>query len=389
MLPIYMDHNATTPVDPRVVKAMEPFLNAQFGNASSSSHAYGWQAQAAVKKAREQVAAFVGCTPAQVIWTSGATESNNLAILGVARALRREKPHFITQVTEHKAVLEVCEAATEWDATVTVLDVDTQGFVRLEDLKRAITPRTVLCSIMMANNEIGTLQPMREIADICRTHKIILHSDSAQSAGKCNFDLKTLPIDMISLSGHKIYAPKGVGVLIVRPINREFELKPILFGGDQEHSLRPGTLNVPGIVGMGEACALAMSEMTEECTRMCTFQKQILLAVQTHFPQIKLNGPQKSRLCNNISLSIPELVPDELALDFSGVAYSSGSACNSSNPKPSHVLKAIGLSDTLARATIRLGLGRFTSPEEVQTVTSKLLKMLGKLYRSTTVAQNF
>jgi cysteine desulfurase len=387
VMPIYMDHNATTPVDPRVQSAMEPFLKAQFGNASSSSHAFGWQAQAAVRKAREQVAAFVGCAPGNVVWTSGATESNNVALLGAARAMRKAKPHFITQATEHKAVLEVLEAAAEWDAEVTVLGVDSEGFVRIDDLKRAITPRTVLCSIMMANNEVGTLQPMREIAEICQAHKIILHSDSAQSAGKCTFDLKNLPIDMISLSGHKIYGPKGVGVLIVRPINRDFELKPILFGGDQENGLRPGTLNVPGIVGFGEACAAAMDIMGEECTRLHAMQMQILTSVRSAFPQVKLNGPVNQRLCNNLSLSIPDLLPDEMALDLSGIAFSSGSACNSANPKPSHVLKAMGVSDALARATIRLGLGRFTTLAEVQVVTDKLLKMLGKIYHPQTRQQ--
>lgn len=377
-LPIYMDHNATTPVDPRVQKAMEPYLNEQFGNASSSSHAYGWQAQSAIKKAREQVAALLGCEPKHVIFTSGATESNNIAILGLARALRGQKPHFITQATEHKAILEVCEAAREYDADVTVLGVDADGFVRLEDIERAITPRTAMVSIMMANNEIGAIQPFAKIAKLCADKKIIFHTDAAQSCGKCNIDFRAMPIDMLSLSGHKIYGPKGIGALIVRPINREFALKPIQFGGVQEQGLRPGTLNVPAIVGLGEACHIGRLEMKEECERLHRFQTEILSEIRGRFPLVKLNGPEKHRLSNNISLSFPNLLPDDMILDLSGVAYSSGSACNSSNPAPSHVLKAMGLPPELARSTVRLGLGRYTTPAEVRTVTDKILKMLEK-----------
>lgn len=381
-MPIYMDHNATTPLDPRVRDAMLPFLNEQYGNASSTSHAYGWQAQAAVKKAREQMASLLGCEPNQVIWTSGATESNNLAILGLVRARRLEKPHIITQATEHKAVLEVFDAACEWGADITILDVDSEGRVRVEDLAKAITPRTALVSIMMANNEIGTLQPVEEIATLCREKRIVFHSDAAQSVGKCSFNLKNLAIDLLSISGHKIYGPKGVGALIVRPLNRDFELKPIIFGGDQESKLRPGTLNVAGIVGLGEACAVAQETMAEECTRMCELQSQILAEVTARFPQVKLNGPRGNRLCNNISLSLPDFPMDAMGLALSGIAYSSGSACTSGSAKPSHVLQAIGLPDPLARATLRLGLGRFTTSDEVLIVTNRLLKMLEKNYGS-------
>jgi cysteine desulfurase len=377
-LPIYMDHNATTPVDPRVKAAMDPYLGAQFGNASSSSHAYGWQAQIAVRKAREQVAALLGCEPNEVIWTSGATESNNLAILGLARAFKGEKPHIITQATEHKAVIEVCEAAQEWGANTTILGVNSEGLIDLKELEKAITPRTVLITIMSANNEIGTLQPIQEISELCKSRRIVFHTDAAQSVGKCGVNLKTTPIDLLSLSGHKLYGPKGVGALLVRPTNRDFELKPLLFGGDQEKGLRPGTLNIPAIVGLGEACETARLTMGEECERMCRFQTQILSEVRGRFPQVKLNGPEKNRLCNNISFSLQGLSPDDMILDLSGVAFSSGSACNSANAKPSHVLKALGMTDELSRATIRLGLGRFTTPAEVRTVTDKLLKMLTK-----------
>lgn len=386
-MPIYMDHNATTPVDPRVLQLMQPFMNEKFGNASSASHAYGWQAQTAVKRAREQVAKLLGCQSAQVLWTSGATESNNLALLGVAKAFRKERPHMITQATEHKAVLEVLEAAKEWDVEVTVLGVDHEGRVSPKALENAIRPNTVLCSIMMANNEVGTLQPIGEIAAICQRHKIIFHSDAAQSLGKCNCDLSKVPIDLLSISGHKIYGPKGVGALIVRPINRQFELKPILFGGDQEYKLRPGTLNVMGIVGLGEACEIAGDCRAAECERMCEFQSQIIDTVLLHYPQVHLNGPHDQRLCNNISFSLPNVHLDEVMLGLSGIAYSSGSACTSANAKPSHVLKAMGHSDELARTTLRFGLGRFTSSEEVKTVLDKLLKTLGKVYGTSKVPQ--
>jgi cysteine desulfurase len=376
-----MDHNATTPLDPKVREAMLPYLNEAFGNASSASHAYGWQAQAAVKKAREQVGGLLGCRAADVIWTSGATESNNLAILGVVRTYCKQNPHIITQATEHKAVLEVCEGAGDWGAETTVLPVDAEGLVRPEDVKKAMRPNTVLVSVMMANNEVGTIQPVKEIGAICREHGVIFHTDAAQSTGKYEFSLQDVHADLVSLSGHKIYAPKGVGALIVRPVNREFTLKPILFGGEQEKGLRPGTLNVAGIVGLGAACAAAKEDMKEECARLRAFQKRFVSEVQGRFPRVKINGSMAHRLCNNISFSFPDLHADDMALDLSGIAYSSGSACNSMNPKPSHVLKAMGVSDQLARATLRLGMGRSTTEAEVSTTLDKVLKMLEKAYK--------
>lgn len=380
VMPIYMDHNATTPVDPRVRQAMEPFLDAEFGNASSSSHAYGWQAMAAVKKAREQVAKLLKCRASDVVWTSGATESNNMAILGVVRTFCKQNPHIITQATEHKAVLEVCEAAGEWGANVTVLPVDENGLVSVEDVRAAIRPETVLISIMMANNEVGAIQPVEEISQICHDKGIIFHTDAAQSIGKCGVNLQTLRADLVSISGHKIYGPKGVGALIVRPLNRQFELKPIFYGGEQEKRLRPGTLNVHGIVGLGEAFEILHGDLKEECERLHRFQKLLLNSIREKFPQVKLNGPLDKRLCNNLSFSFPDLLADDMALGLSGIAYSSGSACNSASAKPSHVLKAMGVSDTMARATLRLGLGRFTTEKQVSVVLDKILKLLDKTY---------
>ena len=262
-----MDHNATTPLDPEVRAVMAPFEDAEFGNASSKSHPYGRTAAAAVLKARGQVAALLSCAATDVLWTSGATESNNLAILGVARAFKSERPHFITQATEHKAVLQVCEAAAEWNAETTVLSVDPSGRVRLDELEAAIRPNTRLVSIMMANNEVGTIQPLRKIAEICRRHQVIFHVDAAQGVGKYALNLSELPIDLVSISAHKLYGPKGAGALIVRPTNRDFTLKPLLFGGEQERGLRPGTTNVPGVVGLGAACEVGGRRMEQDSAR--------------------------------------------------------------------------------------------------------------------------
>lgn len=378
-MPIYLDNNATTPVDPLVTSAMQPFLGEQFGNASSSSHAYGWQAQMAVDQARKKVAALFDCQPREVIWTSGATESNNLAILGLAAALKNEKPHFITQATEHKAVLEVMERAQEWGATFTVLPVDAKGFIDLKNLRESIRPQTRLISIMAANNEIGTLQPLGEIAEICRAHKIVFHTDAAQAAGKIPLEFSKYPIDMLSISGHKMYGPKGVGALILRPINRDFRLQPLFAGGEQENGLRPGTLNVPGLVGLGVACELFRKNFEIEHQRILHMSERVFTLLTSQFPEVHINGPLGAqRLCNNISFSVPNLVVDDLALGLSGLAYSSGSACNSAHTRPSHVLKALGHSDELARATVRMGLGRFTTDTEIDVVIDKLSKLLKK-----------
>ena len=383
-MPIYLDNNATTPLDPAVREAMLPFLNEQFGNPSSSNHAYGWQAKMAVEEARKKVAKLFNCRPQEVIWTSGATESNNLAILGVVCALRaadcNEKPHFITQATEHKAVLEVFERAQDLGAETTVLPVNSQGQIEMAELKKALRPQTRLISIMAANNEVGTIQPLAEIAELCRENKIIFHSDAAQAAGKCSLDFAKLPIDLLSLSGHKMYGPKGVGALIYRPINRDFKLKPLFAGGEQELGLRPGTLNVPAIVGLGKACEIFSENYQAECARLCKMRDQIITSVLKAAPFVRLNGSKDSeRLCNNVSFSIPGLVADDLADALTGIAYSSGSACNSSNPKPSHVLKAMGYPDKLALSTIRLGIGRMTTESDISTLIDKLLKLLAEM----------
>jgi cysteine desulfurase len=373
---IYLDNNATTPVDPRVKLAMDPYLADDFGNASSQSHAFGWKAQMAVDKARSNVAKLFAVPSKAVVFTSGATESNNLAILGTLDFLleSEKNPHFLTTATEHKAVLQVFELAKKRGAEVSICPVDALGVVDLIALKNLIKPNTRFLSVMAANNEIGTLNPIAKIADLCAEKKIIFHCDAAQAVGRIPLDLGTLKIDLLSLSGHKIYGPKGVGALIVRPINRPFEVRPIIVGGEQENCLRPGTLNVPGIVGLGKACELAQAEMDAEIKKLNSWCRQILSATLSVNGAI-LNGHPKERLCNNLSFSFEHFMPDQLMTALSGLAYSSGSACTSGNPTPSHVLKAIGRSDKLARSTVRFGLGRFTTADEVAEVIAKISRL--------------
>lgn len=383
MTTLFFDHNATTPVDPRVLEAMMPYLKEQFGNASSNSHSFGWDAQSAVSRARQQVAKLLRCDGKDVVWTSGATESNNIAILGAAQFLAPDKPHFITQATEHKAVLEVFEAAKKlFGIEYSIVPVNENGILNPQELEKAVRPNTRLISIMMANNEIGAIQPFTEIAKLCRAKKIIFHADGAQAIGKVPIDLSQTPIDLLSLSAHKIYGPKGVGALIYRKVNRDYELRPLMFGGEQEKKLRPGTINVPGVVGLGLACEICENEGRKECERLIKMSLEIVAQIRNRYRDVILNGPDigPARLSNNVSLTFPRISPDTLAICMGGVAYSSGSACNSTNPAPSHVLSAIGMQGETARTTVRLGLGRFTTPQEVQAVIEKLLKMCERAY---------
>lgn len=372
---IYMDNNATTPIDPRVRDAMLPFLAEAFGNASSATHAFGWQAEMGVSKARSLVAKLLGAKVDDVIFTSGATESNNLAILGVLDLCPRPS-HLITSAVEHKAVLEVADEAKKRGHEVTVLPVDEFGMIRLEDLRNAIRPNTKLISVMWANNEIGSLNPITKIGALAKDKGILFHTDAAQAAGRVTIDVDKQNIDLLSLSGHKIYGPKGVGALYVR--RDKVELKPQTFGGSQEWGLRPGTLNVPGIVGLGAACEIFAQEGEAECARLSQLREQIWRAVSAESPDVKLNGHPTERLSGNLSLSLANLKSDLFALGLNGIACSSGSACTSNSGHSSHVLKAIGLDENLARATLRLGLGRFTSSQDVDTVIQRLLGLLRK-----------
>ncbi len=377
MTPIYLDHNATTPIDPRVQKAMLPYISEHFGNASSSSHAYGWRAQMGVEKARTQVAKFLNCSPKEVIFTSGATESNNLAIVGSLLRLMRDAhptkpaPHYITSNIEHKAVLEVFDRLNLFGAQTTILEVDSQGLIDPEDLKKALRKETHMVSIMGANNEIGSIQPIGEFAKICNEHGVLFHTDCAQLLGREKLDFKENGFSMLSLSGHKIYGPKGIGALIAKESDQR-KLCPLVVGGEQEKGLRPGTLNVAGIVGLGESCQIMTEGMDDEVQKLKSFQTQLLDWAREHENEVLINGSPTRRLCNNVSLSFKTRTPDQLRSALSQVAYSSGSACSSSNPKPSYVITALGRSPELARQTVRFGMGRITTAKDIETLISKL-----------------
>ncbi len=379
---IYLDYNATTPIDPLVLEAMEPYLKEAFGNASSRSHSLGWRAQMAVDRARRQVAQSIGAKPSEIIFTSGATESNNMAILGAFWAqqerLSGQRPHIITASAEHKAVLEVCLQAQKWGAELSLLPVNRFGQVEVDEVARHIQPQTILISIMAANNEIGSLNPIAEIGQLAKDRGVWFHTDAAQAAGKIPLDVQGMNIDLLSISGHKIYGPKGVGALYMRSEAPRVELQPLFFGGSQERGLRPGTLNVPGIVGLGRALELAEELREAEELRFRDYAQELIENLRHESKEIVLNGHPEQRLAGNISLSFPGLNSELFALGLSGLALSSSSACTSESASPSHVLKAIGLSDELARATLRIGLGRPTSRQDMAVATQKLLDLIRK-----------
>lgn len=379
---IYLDYNATTPIDPLVLEAMEPYLKEAFGNASSRSHSLGWRAQMAVDRSRRQVAQSIGAKPSEIIFTSGATESNNMAILGAFWAqqerLSGQRPHIITASAEHKAVLEVCLQAQKWGAELSLLPVNRFGQVEVDEVARHIQPQTILISIMAANNEIGSLNPIAEIGQLAKDRGVWFHTDAAQAAGKIPLDVQGMNIDLLSISGHKIYGPKGVGALYMRSEAPRVELQPLFFGGSQERGLRPGTLNVPGIVGLGRALELAEELREAEELRFRDYAQELIENLRHESKEIVLNGHPEQRLAGNISLSFPGLNSELFALGLSGLALSSSSACTSESASPSHVLKAIGLSDELARATLRIGLGRPTSRQDMAVATQKLLDLIRK-----------
>lgn len=371
---VYLDYNATTPTDPAVFEEMAPYFTKMFGNASSNNHSFGWEAAAAIKKGRKQVAQLIGAETAQVVFTSGATESNNMAITGAVRAdiCQGEKPHVITSAIEHSAVIEVAEMLKEMGVEVTFLPVDQYGQVSAESVREALQPNTRIISIMMANNEIGTINPISEIGRVAKEAGVLFHTDAAQGAGKVPIDVEKMNIDLLSISGHKIYAPKGIGALYVKDHRR---LSRVLGGGSQEMGLRPGTLNVPGIVGLGAACELLTANFAEEKSRIMALRDSIISSIESRIPEARLNGHPTERLYNNISFSFSNLSSDMFALGLSGVAVSSTSACSSGDPKPSHVLKALGHSDQLAKSTIRIGLGRFSTQEDADLIVQKICEM--------------
>ena len=377
--PIYMDNHATTPVDPRVLEAMLPYFTEKFGNAASRNHAYGWQAEEAVETARKQIAELIGATAKEIVITSGATESDNLAIKGAAQMYREKGNHIITCVTEHKAVIDTCKHLEKEGFQVTYLPVQKDGLIDLEQLRAAITERTILISIMAANNEVGVLQPIAQIGAMARERGILFHTDAVQAAGKIPFDVNAMNVDMASLSGHKMYGPKGVGALYVRRRNPRVLLTPIIDGGGHERGMRSGTLNVPGIVGMGKAAELARLELAEEGARLTALRNRLWDGLRKGLDEIYVNGSMEHRLPGNLNVSFAYVEGESLLMGVNDVAVSSGSACTSATLEPSYVLKAMGLGDELAHSSIRFGLGRFNTEEEVDYVVNKLVSVVARL----------
>lgn len=364
-LPIYLDHNATTPCDPRVVEAMLPYFTASFGNAASRNHSFGWQAEAAVDGARDEVARLIGSEPNEIIFTSGATEAINLALKGVAEMYVSKGNHIITCTIEHKAVLDTCHYLEQKGAEVTYLPVSREGLINLEELEAAIRPTTVLIAIMWANNELGTVMPVREIGAIARRHGVLFFTDATQAVGKIPVDVNTDNIDLLALSAHKFYGPKGVGALYVRRRGPRVRLVPQLHGGGHERGLRSGTLNVPGIVGLGKACAIARQEMGAEAERLRGLRDRLESAL-LHLEKVAVNGSREHRLPGTTNISFTGVEDEALIMGFNkDIALSTGSACTSASLEPSYVLRALGLSDEGARSSLRFGLGRFTTEEEV------------------------
>ena len=383
-LPIYLDNHATTRTDPRVVEAMLPYFSTVYGNAASLSHKFGWDAGAAVDRAREQVAGVIGAEPKEIIFTSGATESNNLAIKGALSHLKRKGNHLVTAATEHKAVLDPMKrlAREGWD--VTVVAADEYGLVTVEAIEAALTDRTVLVSVMAANNEVGTINPIGAIGRLCHERGVLFHTDATQAVGKIPLDVRADSVDLLSLSAHKIYGPKGVGALYVRRRDPQVRLSPLFDGGGHERGFRSGTLPVPLVVGLGVAAVLAARERAEESARLLELRARLHEGITARVPAVKLNGHPTLRLAGNLNLSFAYVDGEALMMAMRDVAVSSGSACTAANPEPSHVLMAMGLDEDMARASLRFGLGRFTTAEEIDYAVEAVASAVERLRPSST-----
>ncbi len=378
-LPIYLDNNATTPMDPRVLEAMMPYFTEHFGNAASRSHSFGWAAEEAVDYAREQVAKLIGADPKEIIFTSGATEADNLAIKGVYEMYASKGNHIITCTTEHKAVLDTCKHIEKIGGQVTYLEVEPNGLVDLAKLEAAITPQTILIAIMWGNNEIGVLQPVSEISKIARKHGVLFFTDGTQAVGKVPVDVNADGIDLMAFSGHKMYGPKGVGALYVRRKNPRVKVTAQMDGGGHERGMRSGTLNVPGIVGLGKACELCMNEMAEEAARLSKMRDR-LEAGLLQLEEAYVNGSTEHRLPHVANISFKYVEGEGLMMGFNkNIALSSGSACTSASLEPSYVLKALGLGDDLAHSSLRFGLGRFTTDEQIDYTIKAISETVLKL----------
>ncbi len=377
-LPIYLDYQSTTPVDPRVLQKMLPYFTEKFGNPHSRSHAFGWEAEEAMEHARLQVAELINANEKEIIFTSGATESNNLALKGAAHFYKDKKNHIITVVTEHKCVLDTCRHLEEEGFKVTYLPVKPNGLIDLDELKSAITDQTVLVSVMAVNNEIGVIQPLSEIGKICREREVFFHTDAAQAFGKIPLDVEAMNIDLMSISGHKIYAPKGIGVLYVRRRPR-VRLVPIFNGGGQERGFRSGTVPTPLAVGLGEAAAIAKKDMAIENERIRALSDRFYNAVVAQIPDIFLNGDKDNRIPGNLNLSFAYIEGESMIMAIKDLAVSSGSACTSASLEPSYVLRALGVDEELAHTSIRFGFGRFTTEEEIDHAIKVVTNSINKL----------
>lgn len=366
-------------MDPRVFEAMKPFFIEHFGNAASRNHAFGWEAEEAVEKARKQLAGLVGATAKEIVFTSGATESNNLALKGVAEMYAQKGNHIITAATEHKAVLDTCKRLEKHGVKVTYLPVRPDGLVDLDMLKDAFTDKTILVSIMYGNNEIGTIQPIREIGALCRERGALLHTDATQAVGKIPVNVIADNIDLMSFTGHKMYGPKGVGALYVRRKNPRVQLTAQMDGGGHERGMRSGTLNVPGIAGFGEAAAIAQAEMEQEMARSLALRHKLQAAIEAELDEVYINGTMEHRLPHNLNISFAYVEGESLLMGINDIAVSSGSACTSATLEPSYVLKALGAGDDLAHSSIRFGIGRFTTEEEIDYTAGKIIEVVKKL----------
>jgi cysteine desulfurase len=378
-LPIYMDNHATTAVDPRVLETMLPYFNEKFGNAASRNHEFGWKAEEAVENARGQIARLIGASPKEIVFTSGATESINLALKGAAEFYREKGNHIVTLETEHKAVLDTCKRLEKDGCEVSFLPVTSDGLVDPENIRRAVTPQTILISVLHANNEIGVVQPIADIGNMAKQHGVLFHVDAAQSAGKIPISVESDGIDLMSISGHKIYAPKGVGALYVRRKNPRVQLAAQIDGGGHERGLRSGTLNVPGIVGLGKACDICAKEMAAEGQRLLQLRERLRAAIMDRLDGVSINGSLDCRLPNNLNLSFSGVEGEALLMGIHDVAISSGSACTSAQLAASHVLRAIGVDDDLAHSSIRFGLGRFNTEEEIDYAAARVIETVKKL----------
>jgi cysteine desulfurase len=377
--PIYLDNNSTTQLDPKALEAMLPYFTKNYGNAASRTHEFGWTAEEAVEKAREQIAKLIGASGKEIIFTSGATESDNLALIGIAEMYKDKGNHIITTYTEHKAILDTCKYLETKGIEITYLPVDNYGRISLDELKNAIKPTTILISIMFGNNEIGTIQPIAEIGKIAKERGVLFHTDAVQALGKVKIDVESLGIDLASLSAHKMYGPKGIGALYVRRKNPRVRLSEQIHGGGHERGMRSGTLNVPLIVGFGKAAEIATENLEEEIKRLTYLRDKLIRGIQEKLPEVYLNGHPTERLPGNANLSFAFVEGESLIMSMKELAVSSGSACTSASLEPSYVLKAIGVGEELAHTSIRFGIGRFNTEEEVDFTIKKVVESVSRL----------